>query len=372
MIEPLYQGNKDVFLVGVRAAFDSIEDQALKATRALKDWSLLGVSDSNLKTLFTQVSNITRDGDRAVWRDVGTTGVQSLGTRAAGGVYPEAQFIRTYETAVYDPNSQIAGEFIVPEERDVKEAKMYKEVLNRAQKLLYEIDRQNIADIFELFNQAFTSPASYPANGRFFAKGNRGLDGNATALNEVLISIQHARADAGTTISNAVQSAGNAAAFSDPIYYAAKEQGATLLDDIGKPMPMFGGHTTMICPPANGLVRLAREINGSEWKTQVADNDINALQGMLNDVKSSPYLLQSYYTATTSNKFAWFLVDDTVRDPSVGTGFVQVAFVPLQTRTERRQEIDSLVYKVKEEYSYGWVDWRNIMGSKGNGAAYSN
>jgi hypothetical protein len=334
----------------------------------LADWTLIG-ANSNVQALWTNVSNITSEGDRAVWRDVGTTGIQKLGRRRAGQVYPEAQFLRTYETAVYDPDFQYSAEFIVPEERDVKEAKQYKEVLNRAQKMLYEIDRQNVADIFEIFNLAFTIPTSYPTC--FFAKGNKGTDGNYTALNEYLISIQHARADAGTTISNAVQSSGNAAAFSDPIYYAAKEQGATLVDDVGKPMPMFGGHTTAVVPPANGLVRLAKEINGSEWKTLTANNDINVLQGMLTDVKSSPYLLQSFYLASTSNKSAWFLIDDTVRDPELGTGLVRIAFVPLETRAERRHEIDSLVYKVKETYCYGWSDWRNVLGSKGTGTAYA-
>ncbi len=369
MIEPLYQGNKDVFLVGVRAAFDAIEDQALKSTRALKDWSLIG-SSGDVAALWTNVSNITKDGDRAVWRDVGTTGIQSLGRRRAGTVYPEAQFLRTYETAVFDPDSQWSAKFTVPEERDVKESKEYKEMLNRAQKMLYEVDRQNVADIFEIFNLAFTIPTSYPTC--FFAKGNKGLDGNYTALNEYLISTQHARADAGTTQSNAVQSSGNAAAFSDPIYYAAKEQGAATVDDVGKPMPMFGGHTTIIVPPANGLVRLAKEINGSEWKTLTSNNDINVLQGMLTDIKSSPYLLQSFYIAGTANTKAWFLIDDTVRDPMVGTGLVRIAFVPLETRVERQQEVDAIVYKAKEEYVYGWSDWRNILGSKGNGAAYSN
>ncbi len=356
-------------MVGVRADFDAVEDQALKSTRALKDWSLLGTS-SDMKGMWTQVSNITDDGDRAVWRDIGATGLKKLGRRAAGTPYPAVDFIRGYETQVYDPNDQWAGEFVVPEERDVKESAKYKTVLNRAMKLLYEIDRQNIADIFELWNLAFTATASYPD--MLFARGNRGLDGNYTALAEVLISIQHALANGGTSVSNAVQSSGNAAAFSDANYYAAKEQGATFTDDVSKPMPMFGGHTTGIVPPANGLVRLMKEINGSEWKTLTANNDINILQGQLNDVKSSPYLLQSFYISGTSNKKAWFLVDDTVRDPETGTGLVQIGFVPLQTRTERRESVDSVVYKVKQEYVYGWSDWRNIIGSKGDGAAYSS
>ena len=368
-VEQLYQGSKDVFLVGVRADFDAVEDQALKSMKALKDWSILG-SSGDTKSLFTQVSNITSSGDRAVWRSVGATGVQKLGNRAAGQPYPAAQFLRGYETEVTDPNDQWAVEFTVPEERDAKEAAEYKQVLNRAQKLLYSIDRQNMADIFELWNLAFTAPTSYPD--KFFVKGNRGLDGNYTALGEYLISIQHALASGLTTISNAVQSSGNAAAFSDPNYYASKEQGGTIVDDVNLPMPMFGGKTTLIVPPANGLPRLAMEINGSEWKTDTALNDINALQGLLGQVKTSPYLLKSFYIAGVANKTAWFMVDEEVRDPEVGTGLVQVGFVPLQTKTERREAIDAIVYKVKEQYSYGWNDWRNIMGSNGTGTAYTN
>lgn len=368
-VESLYQGNKDVFLAKVRADFDAVEDQALKATRALQDWSLVG-ADGNANALFTMVTNITDDGDRAVWRHIGVAGLQQLGTRKAGGIYPEATFIRAYETAVYDPDQQVSARFIVPEEREAKEGHKYKTVLNRAQKILYEMDRQNIADIFEIFNLAFTVPTSYPT--RFFAKGTQGTDGNYTALNEYLISIQHARADGGTTISNAVQVSGNSAVFSDTTYYAAKEQGATFVDDVGKAMPMFGGKCSLIVPPSNGLVRLATEIDKSEWKTLTTNNDINVMQSMLTTIKSSPYLLKSFYVSGVANKNAWFLIDDVVRDPEVGTGLVKIAFVPLQTRVEHEDSVDATVYKAKETYVYGWTDWRNIIGSQGLGTAYSN
>lgn len=367
--EPLYQGPLDVFLAKVRADFDAVEDGALFSSRSLQDWSLVGTSGS-ASGLFTMVSAKTDQGDRAVWRHVSTTGITNLGTRSAGSIYPDAHFLRGWETAVYDPNQQIAAKITVPEERDLKEANVYKTFLNRAQKEIYEVDRRNIADLFEVFNLGFTVPSSYPT--RFFAKGNMGLDGNYTALNEYLVSTQHARADGGTTVSNAVNVSGNAAAFTDTNYWAAREQGATFVDDVGKPSPSFGSHVTLIVPPANNLVRTAHEIDRSEWKVQTTNNEINVQQSMLNTIKSSPYLLQSYYISGTSNKFQWFLVDETTRDPEVGTHLVKIEFVPLQSRVEREQEIDSIVYKLKEEYVYGWVGWRNIIGSKGDGTAYSN
>lgn len=374
MVESYYQGSKDVFLAGIRAKFDAVEDQAAKSLKALQDYSLVGTS-AMVSGLFTKVSNITTDGDRAVWRHIGVAGLNgtgpgALGRRKAGTTYPAANYIRAYETAVYNPDDQPSAEIIVPDERNGSEVTEYKSAINRAEKLMQGIVRQNVADLFELFNLAWTIPTSYPDN--FFAKGNKGLDNNNTALNEYLISTQHAIANAGATVSNAIVQSSVMAPFSDLAYYTAKEQGATFVDDVNKQMPMFGGKTTMVCPPANGLPRLAMEINKSEWKTKVSDNDINVMEGLLNDVKSSPYLLQSQYLASTSFKNAWHLIDESTRDPEVGTGFVQVVFVPLSSDVERRQSIDSIVYKVKEMYVHGWVDWRNILSSKGDSSTYTN
>lgn len=374
MSEALYQGAKDIFLAKVRADFDAIEDQALKSTNALKSYSLIG-TDAMADNLYVQISDTTSDGDRAVWRHVGTTGVKDLGTRSAGGNYPEAEFIRTYETAVFDPDNQNAGQFKLPEEREGKEGTQYKSVLGRAQKLLLEIDRQNVKDPFESYNLAFTAPSSFPTTGagggRFFVRGNMGLDGNNTALGERLVSIQHARADGGATQSNAVQSSGNARAFSDEAYWAAREQGATFKDDVGKEMPMFGGKVTIMVPPANSLVRTAMELETSEWQTQTAENQINIHKGMFTRVISSPFLLASAYVSGVANTNQWFLQDDSTRDPQTGAGMICIAFVPLTTDSYRDQQLDSVVYKVKQEKSYGFVDWRNILGSKGDGAAYA-
>lgn len=369
MEETLYQGGKDIFLAKVRADFDALEDQALKASRALKAYSLIG-TDSMGDVLFTSISDTTSEGSRAVWRHVGVAGIKNLGTRHAGGHYSQAEFIRGYETAVFDPDEQIAGEFRVPEEREAKEGSAYKSMLDRAQKLLIEIDRTNIKDPLEVFNLAFTAPTSYPT--RFFARGNMGLDGNNTALGERLISTQHARADGGTTWSNAIQSSGNARAFSDDAYWAAREQGATFKDDVGKPYPAFGGRVTIMVPPANGLVRTAKELDDSDWQVDTAENQINIHKGMFSRIITSPYLLSSSYVSGVANTNAWFLVDDSMRDPQVGTGLVCITFVPLQSRVERDTDTDSTVYKVKEEMVYGFMEPRAVLGSKGDGNAYSS
>lgn len=373
-MEPLYQGAKDVFLVKVRADFDAVQNQALHSLNAVKEYNLVN-TDPMALSLFTSISDTTNEGTRAVWRHIGTSGISNLGTRQAGGVYPDVSFIRTYETVVTDPNVQLSGRFIVPEEREMKEAKQYKEMLSRASKLMYEIDRYNILDPFEVLNTGFTAAASLPQ--RFFVRGNNGLDGNNTPLGERLFTNSHARADGGQVQSNLVGGTaggtGTALPLSYTNYWTAKELGATFTDDVGKPFPRFGGKVCIAVPPKNGLVLTAHTIEQSEWKPGVTDNDVNIVKGEFSEIISSPYLNDSFYlpnsTATTQlTGYQWFLIDESNRDPQIGTGLVRIDFVPLESRVERDIFTDSIVYKLKEEYVYGFADWRGTIASLGTGA----
>lgn len=369
MAEVLFQGSKDVFLTKVRADFDAVEDQALKSSKAIMNYSLIG-SEPMADALFTKVSDTTTEGSRAVWRHVAATGIKNLGTRSAGGTYPEVEFIRGYETVVYDPDKQDSGKFIIPEEREAKEASQYKDVLNRAKKLLYEIDRKNIADIFEEFNLAFTAPGSYPndAADRFFARGNAGLDGASTgALNEELASTAHARADGGATQSNA---SSNGASLDTDTYYSAKVTCGGFKDDVGKPFPTMGGRVDVVCGLDN--VKVAKQLNESEWEIDVAENQINIHKGTFNRIITSPYLNESYYDASNiNNEDQWHLVDVSNRDSETGSGLVCISFWPLETKVERVSERDSVAYSVKQNKVYGFVDWRNVYSSKGDGASYT-
>lgn len=370
MSEVFYQGAKDVFLTKVRAKFDVVEDQALKSSRAIMTYSLMG-TDPMASTLFTKVSNVTDEGDRAVWRHIGVTGIERLGSRSAGGLYPDANFIRNYETAVYDPDDQDAGKIQVPDERKDKEGKAYAQALSRATKLLAEINRREIADMFEVFNLAFTAPSGY-LNAHFFARGNKGTDENFTPLGERLVSTQHARADGGATQSNAINESGNAATLSDDSYWAAREQGASFKDDVGKPYPAFGGMVTIAVAPAQGLVKTAKQLQDSEWEVQTAENQINIHKGMFTRVVSSPYLLTSEFDTTIANTGQFHLVDDSTRDEQTGTGLVCIEFVPTSSSVVREDDVDSVSYRIKRSKSYGFVEWRSILSSNGSGAAYTS
>lgn len=366
----LYQGSTDIFLVKVRADFDAVSNQAQTSIMALEKCSIVG-SNPLTDGLFTKISANDSEGMRAVWRHVGTTGAQRLGTRKAGGQYPATDFIRTYETAVYDPNNQSAAKIQIPEERDWKEAKMYKDALNRGQKLSLKAQRERIRDPFDFFNLAFTIPTSYP-DPRFFARGNRGLDGNATALNERLISTSHARADGGATQSNAVNSTGLAMQFSEPAFLAARQLGYTFKDDIGDEAPRMCGRVTIVAADTGSIINTAKQMNDSEWETHTAENQINVYKGAIVSVKSHPALLVCSYDSTIANPSQWFMVDEDVRETDTGTGLEAVEFVPTSMKVVREEDVDSIVFKIKQEFSYGFTEWRNVVGSKGDNSAYSS
>lgn len=367
----LNQGSLDVFLVNVIGDIDAVTDQSRLALKALQEYSMLG-SENKTGAVFTNVSSAAEGGMRAVWRYTGTTGLDGpIKNRGSLDRYGDATYIRTWMTAMYDPDLQLAEQLVEAEERLAKEASFYKQYLNRAQKLYEKFARQNILDTFELFNLAFSLPTAYP-NPLFFAKGTQGLDGNMTPLNERLISTQHALANGGTTQSNAVNTSGNAAPFSIDAYNQALVQGGATKDDVQEPMPMFGGMKDIFTPNQYDNVAQVKTLNESQWQPKTGNNDINVYQGSFERIVTGPYLGTSYYEPTITNPKSWFVVDRSVLDPEVGTGFVRVEFLPMDSRVERVQAVDGVAFKMKEEYAYGWTDWRNFIGSNGSGLPYSS
>jgi len=374
MADYLFQGSKDVILNGVRAAFDAAENTGFKTTRALQNSSLLG-SDPLADSLFYTAAMADSEGEKAIWRYIEFTAAKNQGTRSAGGTFAEAEFLRGYETAVIDPDNQLANKFVVAYERQNKEAKSYKSIVDRGRLLIDLIEKSNIKDPLEVFNLAFTAPSSFPTTGlggnRFYARGNKGLDGNATALGERMISSQHARADGGAVWSNAVLDGGNAPALTTDSFWAAKLTGFTsIFDDVGNPYPAFGGRVYLVTAPAN--MKVARQLDQSEWEIGVADNQINIHKGMQINTITSPYLTVSAYVSGVANTGQWFIVDNDMRSAEVGLGFTVLPFVQLQSNVYDDKGINSAVYNIMQEKVYGNVNPRCVVGSKGNGAAYSS
>ena len=370
----LNQGRLDIFLLNIMGEIDAVTDQSRQSLKALIDYSMLG-ADNKVGSVFTNVASAMEGGMRAVWRHTGTTGLNGpLGHRGSKDRYPAATYIPTWLTSVFDPDLQLANELVEAEERLAKEDSAYRQYINRAQKLYEKFARQNILDLFEHFNLAFTLPSAYP-NALFFGKGTQGLtgiEGSTTPLNERLVSTQHALANGGTTQSNAINTSGNAAPFSITAYNQALEQGGATVDDVGEPMPLFGGMKDIVISNNYGQVASVKTLNESMWLPKTGNNDINVYQGSFERIVTGPYIGTSYYSPTISNLTEWFVVDRSNQDPEVGTGFVRVEFWGMDSKVERVNPIDSIAFKMKEEYAYGWTDWRNVRGSNGSGLPYSS
>lgn len=373
MADSLFIGALDAFLVKVRADYDKVSDTGDLTLMALEQANLVG-SNPDLAPLFLEVSNTDTGGDRAVWRHTYTTAVQNMGVRHAGGQYPATMFIKGYETEVFDPDNQLADSILVSEERQAKEQASYQNALDRAKKLQQKLRYTNLNDPFEVFNFSFTATQSFPAAAlnRFFGRGNK------DSLNEPLISTVHARKDGGATQSNAVRSGNNSMAFGDTAFWTARQNAYAFKDDVGQNFPTMQGKVDIIAPNTQNIIRTARELDWSEWKIATADNTINIHQNEQATLYSNPVLLASQYSSSlgasnspTYGTQPWWLVDKQLKDPQVASGLVKIVFVPYSSRIEWEQAIDSIVYKVKEEFVYGWLFWQTVIGSPGDGTSYT-
>lgn len=373
MADSLFVGALDAFLVKVRADYDAVSDQGDMTLAAIEQANLVG-SNPMLAPLFVEISNVTPDGDRAVWRHTYTTAVQQMGLRHAGGAYSQTQFIKGYETEVFDPDNQVADSIPVPEERQNKEGNQYAFALDRAKKLQQKIQYINWNDPFEVFNFSFTATNSFPAaaTNRFFGRGNK--DG----LNEPLISTLHARKDGGPAQSNVVRNGNLSMPFGDTAFWQTRQQAYAVKDDVGQNFPTLQGKIDFIAPNTQSIIRTARELDWSEWKIATGDNTINIHQNEQGTLYSNPVLLSSQYSASLGSSQSptygvapWWMVDKQVKDVNLNAGLVKIVFVPLSSKIEWEQSIDSVVYKVKEEFIYGWTMWQTIFGSPGDNTSYT-
>jgi hypothetical protein len=161
-----------------------------------------------------------------------------------------------------------------------------------------------------------------------------------------LCSTVHTRLDGGATIQNEPT---NDSDFSLTAYQAALDHFAELLDDRGRPL-VVRPSLVIVNPKFKWA---AREILQSEYKPFVANNEINALKG---EVDENGFLVWRYATDTDS----WFVV--------AAKGVHDLKFF-WRTRPETAESDDFMsgdaLFKIFARYSKGFSEWRGVYGSKG-------
>ena len=109
--------------------------------------------------------------------------------------------------------------------------------------------------------------------------------------------------------------------------------------------------TKLIIPPA--LQFTADRLMESPGRVNTSDNDINAIRNM--GMVSGGYAVNHYLTDTD----AFFIKTD------VPNGLKHFVRTPVATSMEGDFETGNVRYKARERYSFGFSDWRGILGSPG-------
>lgn len=180
---------------------------------------------------------------------------------------------------------------------------------------------------------------------------NNGFNTSYTSYgdNKPLFSTLHPRADGGTAQSNA---SSTGLTLTEGNLETQMTQGRKLLDDKGQRIVLR--YNRLIVPV--DLEKTAMIITNSTLRPGTANNDVN--------VYSNRFQVMAWEYLTSAT--AWFLQD--ARNHLL-TWYWRI-------RPEFKQDnsfgTDALLYKVRMRFSTGWSDYRGMMGSKGDGAAYSS
>jgi len=351
---PNFGTDLDIFLQGLYPDFEAIEDQGQQSIEQLKKAFIVG-TDPNLPTLFTQKSYENQQIARFVY----ITGVGALGKRNVGGPYPEVeQGKRGYITQVeFDPADEDAGQISIPDEFRDRLNPAVRDKIATAQQLMNRAIREIWKGYFSLLEYAFTPPSQYPKY--LFARGNS-ADNPAGALNKPLMSSLHPLVNSSATGVNVLT---DSPALSEEALWRAFALGGNIVDDWNEKMPIgFGLGFTLIIPNDAEMVPIALQLVGAEKQPFTADNNVNLIKGIMGNVIVSQYL--------TGKK--WFIVPNKERHPLYGTGLIDVTFVPLTAKgPEVNNDLDSIVWKLKYQKRWGWLDFRYVLGSRGDGVAYN-
>jgi hypothetical protein len=344
----------DIFLRGLYPEFEAIEDQGQKSIEQLKKAFIVG-TDPNVPSLFLQKNYVNEQIARFVY----ITGVGKLGKRSVGGTYPEVKtgkrgFITQVE---FDPNDEDAGMISISEEFRDRLNPAVREKIATAQGLMNRAIREIWKGYFDLLEHAFTQPSNYPSH--LFARGNSADNPNGP-LNVPLMSSHHPLVNSSAEGVNVLT---DSPALSEEALFRAFALGGDMVDDWGEKMPIgFGTGFTLIIPNNPEMVPVALQLVGAEKQPYTSDNNVNLIKGILGNVLISNLL--------TGSK--WFIVANNDRDPLFGAGLIDVTFVPLTVKGPVvNEDTDSVVWKLKYQKRWGWVDWRYIIGSLGNSQPYT-
>jgi len=184
---------------------------------------------------------------------------------------------------------------------------------------------------------------------------NNGFDTAYTSLSDAkpLFKDDHPRADGGTAQDNE-----STLALSEVNLETLILQMEGQLDDRGQSISVFPNK--IVIPPA--LRKRALEILKSDGKSDSADNDINVYNGMQEYYGTMKIVVWDALSAAAGGSdTAFFLFDDAVQ--KLLWQWAEKANVSRDESIGFKN--DTIHYKSRDYFAFGWGDWRGTLGSKG-------
>jgi hypothetical protein len=323
------------WIKGIGAKFSEVENQADSAYSLGID-SALGIEANNFTRLFKE-----KTSDKAMERITSKTGVgfPTLTTEgedyAADSRFPgyvvEFKFIKKTNSL------EITEEEKDDLDNDLSEKMSEAHDLNTG--FLMEFDRS----AFSLFNKAFTAQASLPVDLTFYSDG------------VPMCSTKHPLKSDGTQVSNADT---NGVVLSETNLEILKQQLRRQVDDRGLPMNIGSGRLILLVP--DSLEKTARIITNSKLRSGTPNNDLNIYDGVITVISTKWINAQNGGSDT-----AWFLIDS-LKSPAI---FYKRKGITTSVYVDNKNK--NTVYDISARWQVGYKNWRGIVGSKGDGGAYT-
>jgi hypothetical protein len=323
------------WIKGVGAKFAEVENQADSAYSLGID-SALGIEANTYTRLFKE-----KTSDKAMERITSKTGVgfPTLTTEgedyAADSRFPgyvvEFKFIKKTNSLE-----------ITEEEKDDRDNDL-SEKFNEAHDLNIGMKMEFDRSAFSIFNYAFTAQASLPADLTFYSDG------------VPMCSVQHPRKDGGTAQSNA---SSTGVVLSETNLEVLRQQLRRQVDDRGLPMNIGSGRMILLVPDA--LEKTARIITNSKLRSNTPNNDLNIYDGIVTVISTKWINSQNGGSDTQ-----WFLIDS-LKSPLI---FFKRSGIKTSVYVDNKNK--NTIYDISARWQVGYKNWRGIVGSKGDGGAYS-
>lgn len=270
-------------------------------------------------SLMPSLFNVQSSGkDSEYFHSFGAVGIEAWDHFKTTGKVPSVSFDTGYKTTFTHDTFNVE----LPVQRELIEDSMYAQVTQYASQLGDSASLKRETDAANVFNNATSStPVGGDGVGLCNDSHPAGPHKSATVDNKLALAL----------------SAINVA--------TARETMMAFTDDVGN---LVGVNPNLLLVPPE-LEDVAKNLTQATGQVGTANNDINPQEGRFG------YIVWHYLTGATT----WFMIDTSLMQQSL----FWFDRVPLSIYLKNSDTTVFATYVARMRYSYGWRDWRWVLGS---------